>query len=695
MAFSVATTTAVADEVENVPQEELIITASRTNTPVTAIPNTVKVIDRDALEKQLAVSTSLLDGLSFSVPALTPAHQKLSSNGVTLRGRTPLYMTDSIPQSTPLRNGQRSAFTIDPAFIDRVEVIHGANAIQGVGATGGVINYVTIDAPENGEWLKKVSVELTTDDFERDGYHYKAAGVIGKSFTNTDFVLGTTYQLEDLYYDAEGRAIAPDPIQGDLMDSEAVSVFTKLGWYISDTQRVELLGNYFDLNGDGDYRVVPGDVARGKPATAEAGEIDGDPTYNDASNLSLTYTHDDVYQGQLTLQTFYYDFYALYGGGTFGSFQDEQIAPAGELFDQSALSSEKYGAKITYVRDNTFWEGLQITTGLDYLNDTTQQELVQTGRTWVPEMTYSGWAPFLQLSQRLMSNRVHISAGIRYENVELDVPDFTTIAGANNTFVKGSTPSFEELLGNVGVVFNITDQLTAFASYSEGFEMPDAGLILRAVNTPDLTVDDLVDLQPIIADNTEIGLNYHYQGLDLSLNYFWSDSDFGSRIQVVDGVGHITRQKTEIEGLEISANYHFDNGISTGAAYSKLEGRYDSDSDGSIDKDLDGRNIAPDRVNLFVEGPVLANLSARLQYSILLDREFDGGQPQHDFDGYQLADAVLSYQTDTFGDFTLGIENLLDEQYITYFSQTLTYVNNTTYFAGRGRTVTVKWDYAL
>ncbi|MCG8609156.1 MAG: TonB-dependent receptor [Pseudomonadales bacterium] len=695
MAFSVATTTAVADEVENVPQEELIITASRTNTPVTAIPNTVKVIDRDALEKQLAVSTSLLDGLSFSVPALTPAHQKLSSNGVTLRGRTPLYMTDSIPQSTPLRNGQRSAFTIDPAFIDRVEVIHGANAIQGVGATGGVINYVTIDAPENGEWLKKVSVELTTDDFERDGYHYKAAGVIGKSFTNTDFVLGTTYQLEDLYYDAEGRAIAPDPIQGDLMDSEAVSVFTKLGWYISDTQRLELLGNYFDLNGDGDYRVVPGDVALGKPATAEAGEIDGDPTYNEASNLSLTYTHDDVYQGQLTLQTFYYDFYALYGGGTFGSFQDEQIAPAGELFDQSALSSEKYGAKITYVRDNTFWEGLQVTTGLDYLNDTTQQELVQTGRTWVPEMTYSGWAPFLQLSQRLMSNRVHLSAGIRYENVELDVPDFTTIAGANNTFVKGSTPSFEELLGNVGVVFDITDELTAFASYSEGFEMPDAGLILRAVNTPDLTVDELVDLQPIIADNTEIGLNYHYQGLDLSLNYFWSDSDFGSRIQVVDGVGHITRQKTEIEGLEVSANYHFDNGISTGAAYSRLEGRYDSDSDGSIDKDLDGRNIAPDRVNLFVEGPVLANLSARLQYSILLDREFDGGQPQHDFDGYQLADAVLSYQTGTFGDFTLGIENLLDEQYITYFSQTLTYVNNNTYFAGRGRTVTVKWDYAL
>lgn len=70
--------------------EEVIVSASRTNKPITAIPNTVKVIDRQALDAQLATSTSLLDGLSFAVPSLTPAHQKMTSNGVTLRGRTPL-----------------------------------------------------------------------------------------------------------------------------------------------------------------------------------------------------------------------------------------------------------------------------------------------------------------------------------------------------------------------------------------------------------------------------------------------------------------------------------------------------------------------------------------------------------------------------------------------------------------------------
>lgn len=671
--------------------EELTVTASRVNKSIKAMPNTVKIIDREALENQLAVSSSLLDGLSFAVPALTPAHQKMSSNGVTLRGRNPLYMTDGIPQSTPLRNGQRSAFTIDPAFIDRVEVIYGANAIQGVGATGGVINYVTTDAPQGGDWLRKVTLGLTTDSFESEGYHYKATGLVGKAFDNTDFVLGASYQVQDLFYDGSGDPIAPDPIQGDIMDSDTVSFFAKGGWDVNEYQRLELLGNYFNLDGDGDYRVVPGDASAGIPATAEKGEIEGDPTYNEALNLALTYTHDDFYQGALTLQGFYYDFYALYGGGTFGSFQDPSIAPDGELFDQSALASEKFGAKFTWVREDALWQGLQLALGLDYLEDETYQELAQTDRIWVPKMTYKGWAPFVQLEQQLLDDRLRISGGVRSENVVLDIPDFTSVASAGNTSVEGGEPSFEKVLGNVGIAYDFNDSVTAFASYAEGFDMPDAGLILRGVNTPGLSVDDLVDLEPIIADNTEVGVNYHRDGLDLALSYFWSESEFGSRIQVIDGIGHLTRQKTEIEGLELSAAYRFDNGIATGLSYSQLEGRYDSDGDGSVDRDLDGRNIAPDRVNLYVEGALSNAVSGRLQYSILLNRDFEGGLPQHDFDGYELMDAVATYRHQELGEFTVGVENLLNEEYITYYSQTLTYVNDSTYFAGRGRTYTLRW----
>ncbi|MGH6706436.1 MAG: TonB-dependent receptor, partial [Sphingomicrobium sp.] len=537
--------------------EAIIVTATRTPTPITAIPSTVRVIDRQALDTQLAVSPSLLDSLAFSIPSLTPARQKLTSTSESLRGRTPLYLVDGIPQSTPLRDGKRSGFTVDPAFVDRVEVVYGANAIQGVGATGGLINYVTVDAPKNGNWLRRVTLETSTDDFEDHGFHYRASALAGKQLGAIDFVAGAAFEQHDLFYDGRDHAIAVDTIQGELMDSKAWSLFGKFGWEPTADQRIEATVNLYKVEGDGDYRTVLGNALAGIPATSEKGEQAGDPTYTDATNLALSYTHDSLLGGQLSLQGYYYDFYALYGGDTFPVFQDSLIAPVGTLFDQSALSSEKYGAKLTWVRQDALWNGLQVAAGADYLRDKSFQELAQTGRLWVPEMIYRGWAPFVQLEQKLAGETLRLSGGVRWENATLDVPDFTTIASANRTFVEGASPRFDKLLWNAGAVVEPFKGLTLFGSFSQGFTMPDAGLILRAVSTPGQGVDRLVDLQPVIADSIEIGTGWRRGGLDVDASYFWSTSDLGTRIQVIGGAGVVQRERTEIEGFEAAASYRF------------------------------------------------------------------------------------------------------------------------------------------
>lgn len=672
--------------------EEVIVTATRAPTPITAIPSTVRVVDRQALDAQLAVSASLLDSLSFAIPSLAPARQKMTSTGESLRGRTPLYLVDGIPQSTPLRDGKRSGFTIDPAFVDRVEVIYGANAIQGVGATGGVINYVTVAAPRSGAWLNRFTAEATTDDFEANGLHYKTSLVSARKAGRFDFVVGGAYERNDLYYDGHDQPVGVDTTQGDIMDTRAWSLFSKFGWDFAEDQRLEVTANLFDLAGDGDYVGVPGNIAAGIPATSRKGAPSGDPTRNEALNLALTYRHGDVLGGELTLQGFYYDIYALYGGSILPVFQDPLIAPAGALFDQSALSSEKYGAKLTFVRQDAFWKGLQLVAGADVLRDSTYQELAQTDRLWVPEMIYRGWAPFVQLEQKLLSERVRLSGGLRWENAELKVPDFTTIASANRTFVRGGSPSFDRLLSNAGLVVEPAQGVSLFASYAQGFTMPDAGLILRAVRTPGQSVERLVDLQPVIADNVELGAKYRARGLDLSASYFWSASKLGSRIQVIGGAGVVQREKTRIEGLELAASYSLGNGVKIGGAYAMLEGRFDSNGDGRVDRDLDGRNIAPDRLNIYAQAPFGEKVTARVQVSHLYDRKFQGGLPQHNFQGYTLVDAIGTYETDRFGRFTLAVSNLFDEFYLTYFSQTATFVTNTDYVAGRGRAVTLRWQ---
>lgn len=476
------------------------------------------------------------------------------------------------------------------------------------------------------------------------------------------------------------------------MDTKAWNIFAKLGADLGEAQRLEFMANIYEQKGDGDYVVVPGSRADGIPATSAKGVAPGDPPRNHARNFALTYRHDNLLDGSLTLQGYYYDFYALYGGGTFPAFQDTAFAPVGTLFDQSALSSEKYGAKLTFARDNTLWQGLQLVAGADYLRDETFQELAQTDRLWVPRMTYKGWAPFLQLEQKLLGERVRLSGGLRWEHAKLDVPDFTTIASADRTFVEGGAPKFDKLLKNAGLVIELQEGLSLFASYAQGFTMPDAGLVLRSVSTAGQSVEQLIDLQPVLADNVEIGATYRQDGLHLSASYFWSGSDLGSRIQVIGGAGVVRREKTRIKGVEFAASYQFPSGVQLGATFAALEGRYDSDGDDVVDKDLDGRNISPDRLNVYLQGPLAGMLSGRVQMSRLFDRRFAGGQAQHDFTGYSLVDAMLFYQTEKAGRFTLAVSNLFDKQYMTYFSQTATYVQDHDFVAGRGRAISLRWQ---
>jgi iron complex outermembrane receptor protein len=104
-------------------------------------------------------------------------------------------------------------------------------------------------------------------------------------------------------------------------------------------------------------------------------------------------------------------------------------------------------------------------------------------------------------------------------------------------------------------------------------------------------------------------------------------------------------------------------------------------------------NIAPNRVNLFVQGAVGQRLSGRVQVSTLLERQFNGlaARVGRDFGGYTTADLSLAYDTGA-GIVRFGVENLLDKQYIAYFSQTESAAGNDTFFAGPGRGLTITFE---
>lgn len=667
-----------------------VVEATRTGKPLTAQPMTITVITRDDIDRQLALGGDIAQLIGNLVPAYSPSRQKMSGFGETLRGREPLILIDGVPQSNPLRNGSRDGYTIDPDMIERVEIIHGANAIQGTGATGGIINYVTKTggAPET-----RYSLQLgANDDFDGDSLSTKLHLQHGGSSGDVDYLVALVLVQTGMFFDAKDRPIAVDNAQGDTMDGDGHDVFAKVGWSLDDAQRVQLTVNRFEFGSDGDWVTVPGDPTTGLPATSTPGVVQGEPAENEVTTIALDYSHDALGAGAFHAQAFRQDFAAIYGGGTFAVFENPLGTP---FFDQSRNASEKLGLKLTYTLSRVLHPALDLTGGIDWLQDTTQQDLVQSGRLWVPESTYANVAPFLQAGWAV--GPVDLSAGLRHERAKLDVPDFTTLAAYNSTFVEGGSPEFNETLYNLGLNWRVNDAVALFGGYSEGFNMPDIGRVLRGINVPGQRIDDFLTLQPIVVDNLEFGGRVRTGGFEFKASWFRSYAANGARlVPDADGIFSVLREKTLIEGVELSGLYDLTDATRFGVSYAHTDGEIDTDGDGAYDADLDGVNIAPDRANLYWEQRWTQSLDTRVQLNHVADRDFhNAGVLSASFDGYQTVDVIAHWRVGDDKLLQFGIENALDKQYITYYSQVYPFAGTDGYFAGRGRTLYATWRAAF
>ncbi len=680
---------------------EIIVTAARTILPANALPLTIDVIGKEALDQQIILSGSVTDAVAALTPSFSPTRGKLSGAGETLRGRSPLYAINGIPQSTPLRDGSRDGFTIDGFFVDRVELIYGSNALQGIGGTGGIVNQVTVGAPAQERLSGRVLLQGTADgDFRSDGFGYKAAGLVAYKADRFDATVGASYERRGVFYDARGRRIGLNLTQGETQTSDATSVFGRFGYALSPTARVDLMLSRYELEGDGEFVAVPGNRLTGIPTTAVRGVAPGRPAANRTESAALTLTDTALGGGNFVSQLFFNRSRDTFGGeiAPIATFQDARIAPVGTLFDQSQNRSRKLGGKVSYERAVPGFEDLTATVGFDALFDTTEQRLIATGRIWVPPTEFRSLAPFAQANLKLLGSLVRVAGGARWENVEIKIDDYTTLATTTTprggVLVSGGSPKFDDVLLNGGVIIEPAQGIRVYASYAEGFTVPDVGRITRAIGTAGVDLDTFLDISPIISNNREIGAEVKRGPLDASVTYFWSSSTRGQILVArPDGIFDVQRQRVEIEGLEVNLGVQLPiDGLRISAGYAHILGRTDTNADDRVDTDLDGTNISPDRLNLAASLD-RGRVSARVQTQVYFSRTFDGlvRDPRNDFGGYTLTDAYLGYDVGP-GRIILSAQNIFNRQYIDYNSDVRLPTDNLSFFAGRGRTMTLAWD---
>jgi iron complex outermembrane recepter protein len=306
-------------------------------------------------------------------------------------------------------------------------------------------------------------------------------------------------------------------------------------------------------------------------------------------------------------------------------------------------------------------------------------------------MEYKSTAPYLQLSYDI--GPVTLSGGVRREDGELSVNDYTTTFFRNRAFVAGGTLDYEEELFNGGAIWRVTDDWSVFASYSEGFTLPNIGIPLRNINRPGQSVAGILDLQAIIFDSKEVGFNWRGQQASFSGSYYESSSDLGASLSV-DPVTQdfvLNRAPVDIDGYEFTAEYRFSPTWKVTALYSHTRGMTTqaNDPNGPLNLEMGVVNISPDKLSGSVEWDFLPTGTVILGATTLLGRDINEGRAGEEHtNGYTLFDLTVNYDTERWGAFSLGVENLTDKFYFLSFSQ-IDFFRN--YFAGRGRTVSLTY----
>ena len=703
-----------------------ITTSTRVAKAVDKIPGAVTVVSAEEISDSRTVSEDLTAVLTRTVPGFSEASQSMVTTSETLRGRNALFLFDGVPLSSPLREtGRNNSTFTDLGIVERIEVINGPSASEGIGASGGIIHYLTGKPKKAGTEIK-LSTKYVTQPGE-DASAYKLGFALTHKTDAFDMMVAASTLTRGMAYDADGRMLGLQ-VSGSSMDTSEKNLFFKGGFNFGaqNAQRLTASFSKFDLRGLDNYRPLYVHTGPNTPTdTSIKGIIPGtQPQFNEFQQSSIKYTHSDLAGGELNL--------LAYSGHQRSRFntecgttdcnpltanlsnlnrgkQDPNIAPLGTLFDASELVSDKSGLRTSWNAESIAGvNGLGLNLGVDLVKDTTEQRLALTNRLWVPPMKYSSTAPFAQLSYDMGS--LTLAGGLRREQGKLAVDRYTTVwanrpAATSNKCSPTTTPctpgfdvqggevEYGNTLPNLGAVWRLSNGWSTFASYSKGFTLPNVGIPLRNVARDGVSVATVAGTEAIVSDNKEVGVAWRGKSASFSGSVYRSYSDLGSNLAVDPATRDyiMVRQPVEITGLELSGEYQISKAFKVNGLYSKIRALTTltaTSNDLSINQGI--TNVSPDKVSLAGTWKFSEGASVRLGSMTLMDRDINVGTSKEEHTtGYTLFDLGVTYDMKKSGTLSLGIENLSNKYYILSYSQIDAFQN---YVAGRGRVYSLNYE---
>lgn len=680
--------------------EEVTVSVTRSVESIAGIPAAITLVEKEQLAEQILMTKNLSDALGNLVQGLAAGSQSMSVFGQSLRGRKVLVLIDGVPQSTT-RNVSRDLTTIDPSAIDRVEVLRGATALYGDGATGGVISILTLPPGDGRPLLNTEIGESNSLKHPEGSFGGSLRQSVAQKVGRFDYSLSASFERVGGHFDGEGDRIPPDPHgQGGPGETRTWNLFAKLGAEIAPNQRLQLSANVFDSLQDTRYandpavQLLPLGAAKSR---VREGLVTEQGVSTDNRQVSLDYTHKDIAGWRLQGQGYYRDYLTFFGGS------DQRRNNLVRAITQSYLDSEKWGGRLSMESPLLWSKGPKLVTGADYSSELTSQPVKMidpvaydrsgglvfapvSDRDWVPPIGLDSLGVFAEIDWPLNA-RWQLRAGARFEHITSDIDDFTTIIG---NFLRGGHLEYQDVQFNAGVVFHAADKLQVFSSFAQGFSIPDIGLVLRGASAGSSVATLPFEAQKV--NNYEVGLRGQWDAVQPSLAAYYATSELG-----ISSGGFnqpVVRAPERTWGFEASLDARVGERLGAGAAVTWMEGKTDPNLDG-VYTYLNTFRIQPLKVTGYIGHQTLDRWHNRLQVFYSGERNrFPGSRLFGEF-------PVRSYTTIDFlsridlgpGALRIGVENLLNNQYFVRDSQLFRTGTNSSYTAARGAALNIAYSF--
>ncbi len=620
------------DEIHINALNEIIVTATRTKTPLKDAPVKVTVIEKDEIQNS---PDETLDDFLRRIPDVNLKGSKrtefvpreVTLRGIPSQGRT-LILVDGIPINGNW-HGWTSWSMIPKNIVKRIEIVRGPmSALYGSGAMGGVINIIT-DVP------KKKNQTTIESGY---GSMNTLTGALSQGGCFNKFI----YNINGKIYKTDGYIAAKAPKK-----------------YNTENART-------DWNGLGKFMLFPDGKSSLIFELAHNNEdVDRGRTYAH-HNMKNSYSHL-IYERN----TKKYEINA----SIYGQYQDWDIdfdfgagpPTYNKLIFKEDFNLLAYGEllklSIPVAKTN------MITSGIDYKHSSIQKEdnYITVKREGETNGKQHLTSLFLQDEMKLLNDKLIFTLGARVDYCK----SYDGSCRDNNP---APLPAYDKtykdrdwnaICPKGGIVYHLGNKTTFRVSAGRAFSAPSLPRLYTIMQRGTRLIKGNPELGPETANSYEIGTDHWFlNNLLFKLSFYHTDgNDFISSRTIATNIlqfDNITRVR--MQGAETDVQYEITKQLSCYGGYTFNKSIIKKDEGNSSIEGNDLENIPRLKGGLGItfKNPKIFTANAYYKY---IGKTYTDLENTKIRDSYWTVDLNISRKIWKYAKISLGVENLLDLHY--------------------------------